>query len=205
MRLFIRQFVVTVFLAASNWLASCEKDPSIDTTTPPLPTAPTGSIEINLQAMFGDSLLVMNRGTLYQTANNDSVEVSLFKFYLSNIELTDVEGKRVVVPDSYFLCNADDGETMNFTLTGIPVGDYQEIKLMVGIDSARNVSGTQTGALDPANAMFWSWSSGYIFFKLEGSSPQSQIGGNSIVYHVGGYAGANRAQRTTSIYFGNTT
>jgi hypothetical protein len=204
MRSFINRLVLFIFLAISGTFASCEKDPSTDDDHA-TPHVHTGAIEINLQAMFGDSLLAMSRGQRYLTANNDSVEVSLFRFYLSNMELTDVEGNRISIPDAYFLCDAADGETMNFTLTGIPIGDYQELKLMIGVDSARNVSGSQTGALDPANNMFWSWNSGYIFFKLEGTSPQSQIGGNSIVYHIGGFAGANRAQRTTSIYFGNTT
>ncbi|WP_316930094.1 MbnP family protein, partial [Hymenobacter sp. IS2118] len=42
-------------------------------------------------------------------------------------------------------------------LKDIPVGDYQSVSFTVGVDSARNVAGAQTGALDPNNGMFWTW------------------------------------------------
>ena len=56
---------------------------------------------------------------------------------------------------------------------------------MVGVDSARNVSGAQTGALDPAKGMFWTWNTGYIMAKLEGNSPASPTG--IFEYHIGGF------------------
>jgi hypothetical protein len=34
------------------------------------------------------------------------------------------------------------------------------IKFLLGVDSLKNVSGIQTGALDPAKGMFWTWNTG---------------------------------------------
>ena len=53
-----------------------------------------------------------------------------------------------------------------------------------------NTSGAQTGALDPMNDMFWTWNSGYVMQKLEGTSPQSSVVNNKMEYHIGGFSGA---------------
>src|SRR5690606_8747836 len=53
-----------------------------------------------------------------------------------------------------------------------------------------NVSGAQTGALDPLNDMFWTWSTGYIMAKMEGNSVQSTAPGQVLNFHIGGFAGA---------------
>ena len=54
----------------------------------------------------------------------------------------------------------------------------------------------RTGVLDPAssmdNGMYWTWNSGYIFFKMEGSSPAAPAdptGNRKFRYHIGGFGG----------------
>jgi hypothetical protein len=37
--------------------------------------------------------------------------------------------------------------------------------------------------------MYWSWNSGYIFFKMEGTSPVSTQNGNIFQYHIGLFGG----------------
>ena len=39
-----------------------------------------------------------------------------------------------------------------------------------------------------AGDMYWGWNSGYIFFKMEGTSPASPEDGN-FMYHIGGFGG----------------
>jgi hypothetical protein len=51
----------------------------------------------------------------------------------------------------------------------------------------KNVSGIQTGTLDPAKGMFWTWNTGYVMAKLEGNSPAANTPQHSFSYHVGGY------------------
>ncbi len=64
---------------------------------------------------------------------------------------------------------------------------YDELQFMIGVDSIRNFSGAQTGALDPLNDMFWTWNSGYVNFKLEGTSSASTADLNRIEHHIGGF------------------
>ncbi len=73
---------------------------------------------------------------------------------------------------------------------------------MLGVDSLHNVSGAQGGDLDPAKNMFWSWTTGYIMLKLEGTAPSSTVSGNVIEYHLGGFKGINKTQRNFNLSFG---
>jgi hypothetical protein len=66
--------------------------------------------------------------------------------------------------------------------------------MMFGVDSLRNVSGAQTGALSTVNGMFWSWNTGYIMMKAEGISPNSSS--DSFAFHLGGFQGANSVVKT---------
>jgi len=101
-----------------------------------------------------------------------------------------------VVPqeDSYFLIKENDATTHEPELQNIPAGDYTQITLTIGIDSARCAADVsqRTGVLDlsgEGQGMYWAWNSGYIFLKLEGTSPQSTATGNVLQYHIGGFGG----------------
>ena len=69
----------------------------------------------------------------------------------------------------------------------------------MGVDSTRNVSGAQTGALDPVHGMFWSWNSGYIMAKMEGTSPASTAAGQALNFHIGGFKGPYSAVRRITL------
>jgi hypothetical protein len=73
--------------------------------------------------------------------------------------------------------------------------DLQSISFVIGVDSILNVSGVQTGALDPLNGMFWTWNSGYIVAKLEGKSDSSHAPAHSVNWDVGGFKSPNNASR----------
>jgi hypothetical protein len=75
------------------------------------------------------------------------------------------------------------------------------MQYVMGVDSTRNVSGAQTGALSTTNGMFWSWMTGYIMLKAEGTSPQSESG--SFSFHLGGFSGANNIVTTKNFAFGS--
>jgi hypothetical protein len=73
----------------------------------------------------------------------------------------------------------------------VPAGRYTKLGFLIGVDSIRNVSGVQTGALDPAEGMFWTWSTGYIMAKMEATSPNSTEPAQKVQYHIGGFSGTN--------------
>jgi len=76
---------------------------------------------------------------------------------------------------------------------------YDSIRFMVGVDSLTSVSGAMGGDLDPTKGMFWTWNTGYIFFKAEGTSPICDTRKNRYVYHLGGYDGQYAAQQWVTL------
>jgi hypothetical protein len=95
----------------------------------------------------------------------------------------------------YFLVDESVASTHEPVLY-VPEGEYKSITFIVGVDSTRNTMdiSRRTGVLDPtgvASDMYWGWNSGYIFFKIEGTSPAVVTAGNVFQYHVGGFGGYN--------------
>ncbi len=185
------------FVAIS--IVSCNDD---ETTTPSNPGTTTynaGDVGIEFMNIAGTVALDASGATNYVNAAGESFNVSMFKYYVSNVKLIKQDGSKYEVPNSYFLIDANDTNSLKVDLANIPGGKYTGLEYTIGVDSARNVSGSQTGALDPANGMFWSWTTGYIFMKLEGQSSASS--NNNYKYHIGGFTGTYSGLRTVSIDF----
>lgn len=80
-------------------------------------------------------------------------------------------------------------------LKNIPAGEYKEIRFLLGVDSLKSIApaSERTGVLDPADRWRWKsyrmWNSGYIFVKVEGTSPQAPLdsasNSNKFRYHIG--------------------
>ena len=138
----------------------------------------------------------------YLNRYNELYKVSAFKFYVSNIALvnTDSNISYKLKKEEYYLVDFSDSVSTVLKLKAVPF-KYNRISLTIGVDSIHNVSGAQTGALDPAKGMFWTWNSGYIMAKLEGTSPQSNQTGNKIEYHIGGFKGPENAVRTVTLLY----
>jgi hypothetical protein len=185
-------------LAATSSLYSCKK--KADDPAPSAPVAETGKFRVEFEHLVGSDPLEFNTANTRYTNNlSQTYNVTMFKYYISNVVLKKEDGTEYAVPESYFLIDAEDEDASLITLENIPVGTYKGIKFTIGVDSTRNVSGSQTGALDQANDMFWSWSNGYIFLKMEGTSPQSTQTDNMFMYHIGGFKNANNTNALQTI------
>ena len=71
--------------------------------------------------------------------------------------------------------------------------------MLFGIDSAIQVGGVGTGALDPVRGMYWTWQTGYVQWKMEGAI---RVNGEEhpLELHLGGFDGATKAQAMLSDY-----
>lgn len=179
-------FLSLAFISVFN--ISCKKDPE------PTPAMP-GNITLEFEHVVGGSPLVLDAQE-YTNANGDQFKVSRFKYYISNIIFKKADGTEYKQPESYYLIDESVPASKLISIKDVPAGEYTQLTFTIGVDSVRNVSGAQTGALDATNGMFWSWKTGYVFVKLEGSSPQSENGG--IVFHIGGFNTPHNTIRTIS-------
>lgn len=189
---------IAVIAAITIGSSACRKDEN----TTPKPTAKEGKVLLEFYNKVGGNALKMD-GTSYKNQNGDDFTVSKFNYYISNIKLNNTNGSSYSEVESYHLLQQETPATLNFSLSAVPAGTYKSITFTIGVDSLHNVSGAQSGALDPANGMFWSWSSGYIMLKMEGTSPQSTAASNELRIHVGGFAGANNTLSTVTLALPN--
>ncbi|HEU4717278.1 MAG TPA: MbnP family protein [Bacteroidia bacterium] len=158
--------------------------------------AVNAGLDINIENRVGEKALVLDT-VHYKNSLGQDFTVTNFKYYLSNFSLKTGDGRTYNSPD-YFLVKADDESTWKIRLRGIPPGKYESLSFLIGVDSLHNCSGAQSGALDPANGMFWAWNTGYIFLKFEGKAESSKSPGHIFEYHIGGYkAPANCIRKVT--------
>lgn len=149
-------------------------------------------LSIQFDNIVGSMNLILNNGT-YSNALKQEFKVSVLQYFISNIKLKTTEGQEYTVPqeESYFLISEADAASQ-FAKVKVPVADYQSLTFTIGVDSLRSTMDVskRTGVLDPANSdMYWSWNSGYIFLKLEGSAPDASSADKQIRYHIGGFGG----------------
>lgn len=160
---------------------------------------PKAQVEICFKPTFGGKPLVMEDQT-YFFPNGDSVVFAVFRFYISNIALytndkKEVESKTPVLFDlsanKPLVCHVR------------KPAQYNTLRFNLGIDSLTNVSGALGGDLDPSKGMYWTWQSGYINLKLEGTTNRCPARNNQFVFHLGGYSGVNNALQTISLNVSN--
>lgn len=176
-------------IAAVLVMSSCKKD----TVTPSeYDSSKKAELSIEFDNIAGAADLLLNTGD-YTNASGEHFKVTKLKYYVSNFKFTNVDGTTYTVPQDscYFLIDESDEATHEPALR-IPEGEYKSVSFTLGIDSLRNTKdiSQRTGVLDPTGVgadMYWSWNSGYIFFKMEGTSPASMMG--DFMYHIGLFGG----------------
>jgi hypothetical protein len=184
--------ILLVSLVATTAL-SCSKRPD------PVKPVETGNGEMGFtfENFAGDKQFKLNTETYTNCASEDFIATK-FNYYITNVKLIRADGTVYAQPESYHLVQADVAGSNHFHVTDVPKGDYKGVTFMVGVDEARNTSGAQTGALDPANKMFWTWNTGYIMAKLEGTSAAA---GGVFMQHIGGFNGEFNSLRTITLNF----
>ena len=180
---------------------SCKKD-----TPEPIDDTPSsGTVKLKFDHKWGMNWDAFAMNTEYtHPATGEAITFTTLKYYITNVKLKKADGTWWEQPESYHLVVAEGSTVPYVELPNVPVGSYTDIEYMIGVDSTRNVSGAQTGALSTSNGMFWSWTTGYIFVKAEGTSPVSPT--NEFSYHIGGFKEENNtnATRINTQSFGGT-
>ncbi|MCK7556886.1 hypothetical protein MKQ70_18440 [Chitinophaga sedimenti] len=181
-----------IMLLLLIWGPGCQKDEETTRST----------ITVSIQHKVNQAPLAL-ANTSYTNALGQPFTVTAFKYYLSNFTFTRADGSRVRINGQYYFVDEAVPESKKLTIANVPFGDYTGMSFTIGVDSIRNVSGAQTGALDPLSGMFWSWNSGYIMAKFEGTSKVSTAADTSLVFHVGGFKGEYNSLQTVALNTGS--
>lgn len=163
-----------------------------------------GDIELEFDHKWGMNWAAFSMNTeMTHPSTGEKMTFTTLRYYISNVKLKKEDGSWWNENESCHLITVGTNTSPKVKLEDVPVGKYTAIEYTIGVDSTRNVSGAQTGALAPSNGMFWSWLTGYIFIKAEGTSPDSGASNGEFKFHIGGFRNENNtnAVRTRTIDF----
>lgn len=161
-------------------------------------TKNTGTVKISFVNTVKGKPLALN-SIKYNNPFGEEYSIAKFKYYISQVSLQ--KDKAVFFEqESHHLVDESSPDALHFSFD-IDEGDYNSLQFMLGVDSLHNVSGAQTGALDPLNDMFWTWNTGYVMMKLEGHSPQANVVNHKFEYHIGGFMGENNVLKNITLNF----
>jgi len=181
--------VLLLLLCTCLLLANCKKNSNeAPRPTVPLPEDKYGSLLIEFAHKAGADTFGFNKN--YINSSGETFKVNTLQYILSNFKLRKKDGTEITLPNTYFL--VDPSVSPIIAINKVPEGVYTGISYLVGVDSATTAGGAKTGALDPVNGMYWTWQTGYINFRMVGTSPASSYSTKVFDYDVGGFIAPNQ-------------
>ena len=152
---------------------------------------------------LGESILVIEPS--YQNAiihPNQSLSrpdfapiyLSKLQWYLSGFQL--LQNDSIVWEESNSYHLMDISKPSSMTISFPDSISFSSVRCLLGIDSITQMSGVYSGDLDPTTGMYWTWQSGYIHVKIEGTCLDCPTRKNKFQYHLGGFQGENNSLQT---------
>lgn len=141
----------------------------------------SGNVTLAFKAIANGKEVKVGDDTQFTNAKGQLYKVNLLRYYLHGIKLVDEQGT-VTTLNKYFLVDQVKPARTTLNFGEVAGAKYNSISFNIGVDKTNNSTGTQEGDLDPVNDMFWTWSSGYIFFKHEGAYSATN---KPLLFHFG--------------------
>lgn len=146
------------------------------------------------KVQFGNQLIL----------NTDTLQIDKLELLLSNFYFLQ-DGKIVdSLQKKFHRISSTDSSSFQLVSQRSNSNPFNSIRFTFGIDSLTHSLGVLGGDLDPMYGQYWTWQSGYIFLKLEGTSPSCPARKNKFQFHIGGYQVPFVAFQTIEIPFKNT-
>ena len=145
------------------------------------------AVVVHHQVTLGDAKVVL--GEWQKSDSNVSVRIDKLRWYVS-LPPAGKKGSKA------WLLDLADSASLDQQMSR-PVNN--KISLLFGIDSAIQVGGVGTGALDPLRGMYWTWQTGYVQWKMEGAIRVDGVE-SPLELHLGGFDGVTKSQSMLSDY-----
>ncbi|MFD0931453.1 MbnP family protein [Psychroflexus salinarum] len=170
-------------LAIFFLMSSCSSDDNS--------SSETKNIAITFANEINGHPIVLN-SEFYQNSSGESFSINKLKYIISNIELVKENGEIFTYPidESYFLINEENQKGQILNLKNIPIENYRSLRFGIGVDQSNYPLNGVDNFVPTAeeNQMLWSWSAGYIFFKIEGSYQVSENNQEeNFLFHIGSH------------------
>jgi len=155
------------------------------------------SLLVRLNLNFRDKPLELNKK--YISESKDTLQIDVFRFYISNIKLQFSDESTYSEENSYHLIDIENPNSLRIPIQKNSEKVIKKVVFSIGVDSLTSVSGAMSGDLDPTKGMYWAWQSGFINMKIEGKSSSCKTRKNAFQFHIGGYLKPNYAIRTIEL------
>jgi len=145
------------------FISSCTKDYNIV----PEKTDEGLSLKLNINYKVDGFPLIFDT-IMYHNLAGNNYGVTRLEYYISNITFHSTSGKDFALKNIFYM-NARTPSTNSISIDHVPAGQYTDITLNIGIDSANNKTNSLPNTSENIN-MAWpsSMGGGYHFMKLEG-------------------------------------
>ncbi|HQS23085.1 MAG TPA: hypothetical protein PLC18_00620 [Sediminibacterium sp.] len=150
---------------------------------------------VQFKMMFNNQ--TFHKDSSYSNSAGEMVQIHRFMFYTTKWKLITASNDTINLSNEHFLINIE--KELSMVLPFPKLANATKLIFDIGVDSILNTTGIQTGILDPALGMFWTWRTGYIMAKLHGVSPQAKTAGNRFSYEVGGFQSPFNSVRTIEL------
>lgn len=134
-----------------------------------------------------DSLFISFLPTIELEVKDSLPKIEMLKAYVNSFQLWCKDELVWEGGKNHFLLDIEKPESLLLGFSLPKKLKYDAIQFMLGVDSTIQAGGVMGGDLDPLKGMYWTWNTGYINFKLEGTSPESNERNHGFQYHLGGY------------------
>ncbi|MBS4042364.1 MAG: hypothetical protein KGZ59_00925, partial [Chitinophagaceae bacterium] len=124
---------------------------------------------VQFKMMFNNQ--TFHKDSSYSNSAGEMVQIHRFMFYTTKWKLITASNDTINLSNEHFLINIE--KELSMVLPFPKLANATKLIFDIGVDSILNTTGIQTGILDPALGMFWTWRTGYIMAKLHGVSPQA--------------------------------
>ena len=124
MKHIIKSISILAILALGLSFAGCSSDD----------TEATSDLTIEVVMTYGNEPLRLT-GDMNINGSGESFTLDDFKFYMSNLVLTDADGNEFAEPKKYHLVRQiNNNHIYEITWSDLPAGEYRNLSFMVGVD-----------------------------------------------------------------------
>ncbi|MGB1039822.1 MAG: MbnP family protein [Flavobacteriales bacterium] len=149
----------------------------------------SGKGSLSLATIFVVNGSTYHMDSTYTDDSGNNYKIALANVYLSQLRFEDHDGADRMLDNSTVLLKP---EVATYDLGDIEASHFHEFKFNIGIDSATNHSDPNSYPTDSplypqSPSMHWTWSSGYIFYKIEGTVDTDNDGTfeTTFRFHIG--------------------
>lgn len=119
--------------------------------------------------------------------SKDTIILETLRFYISDIVPNQESIAFSHTQKKHYLMDAEQPDGLSIILENVNSNSLDFLEFTFGIDSITQIKGPMGNDLDPIHGMYWTWQTGFIHLKMEGTFSGCSSRKKKFQYHIGGF------------------